>query len=686
VRFKLSSSYQPRGDQPAAIDQLVHGVEAGDKHQVLLGVTGSGKTFTMAKVIDAVNRPALVLAHNKTLAAQLYHEFKSFFPDNAVEYFVSYYDFYQPEAYVPAADVYIEKESTVNDELDKLRMSATRSLFERRDVIIVASVSCIYGLGSPEAYYGMLVMLEKGQQTSREALLRRFVDIQYDRSEDLRRGTFRVRGDIIEIYPTFEDHGYRIEMWGDQIDKLRQIDPLTGEIRAGQEDLTRVPIYPKTHYVMPQDQRERAIVTIQEELGWWRHELEKQGKLVESQRVTQRTMFDIEMMRTIGYCHGIENYSRHLSGRLPGEAPPTLLDYVPQDYLLFIDESHQTVPQVRGMFNGDRARKQTLVDYGFRMPSALDNRPLTFEEFEHRVNQAVYVSATPGPYELTRSGGVFVEQVIRPTGLVDPQVEIRPVKGQIDDLLEEIRVRAERNERVLVTTLTKRMSEDLAEYFGEIGVRVRYLHSEVETLDRIKILRDLRRGEFDVLIGINLLREGLDLPEVSLVAILDADKEGFLRSTTALIQTIGRCARHIEGRAILYADRRTGSMNEAISETNRRRDKQLAYNVENNITPMSIIKSVDMELAKIVEADYVTIPIGDELALPAGGIKNEEQLAEMLKQLETQMREAAKKFEFEKAAQFRDRIRTLKQQDLAGLFSTQPAPDVPTTDAPTPAG
>jgi len=686
VRFKLSSSYQPRGDQPAAIDQLVRGVEAGDKHQVLLGVTGSGKTFTMAKVIDAVNRPALVLAHNKTLAAQLYHEFKSFFPENAVEYFVSYYDFYQPEAYVPAADVYIEKESTVNDELDRLRMSATRSLFERRDVIIVASVSCIYGLGSPEAYYGMLVMLEKGQQTSREALLRRFVDIQYDRSEDLRRGTFRVRGDIIEIYPTFEDHGYRIEMWGDQIDKLRQIDPLTGEIRAGQEDLTRVPIYPKTHYVMPQDQRERAIVTIQEELGWWRHELEKQGKLVEAQRVTQRTMFDIEMMRTIGYCHGIENYSRHLSGRLPGEAPPTLLDYVPQDFLLFIDESHQTVPQVRGMFNGDRARKQTLVDYGFRMPSALDNRPLTFEEFEHRVNQAVYVSATPGPYELTRSGGSFVEQVIRPTGLVDPQVEIRPVKGQIDDLLEEIRVRAERNERVLVTTLTKRMSEDLAEYFGEIGVRVRYLHSEVETLDRIKILRDLRRGEFDVLIGINLLREGLDLPEVSLVAILDADKEGFLRSTTALIQTIGRCARHIEGRAILYADRRTGSMNEAISETNRRRDKQVAYNLENNITPMSIIKSVDMELAKIVEADYITIPIGDEIAPPAGGIKNEEQLAEMLKQLETQMREAAKKFEFEKAAQYRDRIRTLKQQDLAGLFSTQSAPDVPTTDAPTPAG
>ena len=511
MTFKLKSTYQPRGDQPAAIAQLLHGVEAGDKHQVLLGVTGSGKTFAMAKVIEASNRPALVLAHNKTLAAQLYHEFKSFFPENAVEYFVSYYDFYQPEAYVPAADVYIEKESTINDELDKLRMSATRSLFERRDVIIVASVSCIYGLGSPEAYYGMLVMLEKGFQTSREALLRRFVDIQYERSEDLRRGTFRVRGDILEIYPTYEDNAYRIEMWGDQIDKLRQIDPLTGEVRSGQQDLSRVPIYPKTHYVMPQEQRERAIVTIQEELGWWKKELEKQGKFVESQRLQQRTLFDIEMMRTIGYCHGIENYSRHLSGRLPGEAPPTLLDYVPQDYLLFIDESHQTVPQVRGMYHGDRARKETLVNYGFRMPSALDNRPLTFEEFENRTNQIVYVSATPGPYELTKSGGVFVEQVIRPTGLVDPEVEIRPVKGQVDDLLEEIRIRAEKNERVLVTTLTKRMAEDLSEYFTEIGVRCRYLHSEIETLDRIKILRDLRRGEYDVLIGINLLREGLDL-------------------------------------------------------------------------------------------------------------------------------------------------------------------------------
>ena len=679
MKFKLHSSYQPRGDQPTAIDQLFSGVEAGDKHQVLLGVTGSGKTFTMAKVIEQSNRPALVLAHNKTLAAQLYHEFKGFFPENAVEYFVSYYDYYQPEAYVPSADLYIDKEATINDELDKLRMSATRSLFERRDVVIVASVSCIYGLGSPEAYYGMLVMLEKSHQTSREALLRRFVDIQYDRSEDLRRGTFRVRGDMIEIYPTYEDQAYRIEMWGDQIDTLRQIDPLTGEVRTGQEDLSRVPIYPKTHYVMPQDQRDRAIVGIQEELWWWKKELEKQGKFVEAQRVVQRTLFDIEMMRTIGYCHGIENYSRHLSGRLPGEAPPTLLDYVPQDYLLFIDESHQTVPQVRGMFHGDRSRKQTLVDYGFRMPSALDNRPLTFEEFEHRMNQVVYVSATPGPYELTRAGGVVVEQVIRPTGLVDPQVEIRPVKGQVDDLLEEIRVRSEKSERVLVTTLTKRMAEDLAEYFAEVGVRCRYLHSEVETLDRIKILRDLRRGEFDVLIGINLLREGLDLPEVSLVAILDADKEGYLRSATSLIQTIGRCARHIEGRAILYADRRTDSMNHAIDETNRRRAKQISYNKENNITPTSIIKSVDMELAKIVEADYVTVPL-DEAGLDAAasGVKNEQQLAELLQQLETQMREAAKKFEFERAAQLRDRIRSLKQKDVAGLFSTEressPAP------------
>jgi len=681
MNFKLRSSYQPRGDQPAAIEQLTHGLEAGEKHQVLLGVTGSGKTFTMAKVMEWANRPALVLAHNKTLAAQLYHEFKGFFPENAVEYFVSYYDFYQPEAYVPSADLYIDKEATINDELDRLRMSATRSLFERRDVIIVASVSCIYGLGSPEAYYGMLVMLEKGQQTSRERLLHRFVDVQYERSEELRRGTFRVRGDIIEIYPTYEDQAYRIEMWGEQIETIRQFDPLTGEIRTGQEDLARVPIYPKTHYVMPQEQRDRAIVTIQEELEWWKKELERQGKFVEAQRVVQRTMFDIEMMRTIGYCHGIENYSRHLSGRLPGEAPPTLLDYVPQDYLLFVDEAHVAIPQVRGMYHGDRSRKQTLVDYGFRMPSALDNRPLTFEEFEHRMHQVIYVSATPGPYELTKAGGVIVEQIIRPTGLIDPEVEVRPVKGQVDDLLEEIRIRAGHNERVLVTTLTKRMAEDLSEYFTEIGVRCRFLHSEVETLDRITILRDLRKGEFDVLIGINLLREGLDLPEVSLVAILDADKEGYLRSATALIQTIGRCARHISGKAILYADRRTGSMNEAISETYRRRAKQMAYNTKNNITPQSIIKGFDMELAHIVEADYVTVPLdGVALDAAASSVKSEEQLAELLLQMETQMRKAAKKFEFEKAAQLRDRIRSLKQQDLAGLFGTDSGEAPATTD------
>jgi excinuclease ABC subunit B len=671
--FKLHSTYQPRGDQPAAIDQLMRGLDAGDKHQVLLGVTGSGKTFAMAKVIEQSNRPALVMAHNKTLAAQLYHEFKVFFPENAVEYFVSYYDFYQPEAYVPAADIYIEKEATINDELDKLRISATRSLFERHDVVVVASVSCIYGLGSPEAYFSMVVPIEKGQKTSREALLHKLVDVQFERSEELRRGTFRVRGDMIEIYPTYEDQAYRLEMWGEQIDTIRQFDPLTGEVRTGKEDLLSVRVYPKTHYVMPQEKRERAIVTIQEELWWWKKELEKQGKFVEAQRVTQRTMFDIEMMRTVGYCHGIENYSRHLSGRLPGEAPPTLFDYLPQDFMLFVDESHQTVGQVGAMYKGDRSRKQTLVDYGFRMPSALDNRPLTFEEWEHRVNQAIYVSATPAAYELTKSGGVVVEQVIRPTGLVDPQVEIRPVKGQVDDLLEEIRIRSEKNERVLVTTLTKRMSEDLAEYFAEIGVKCRYLHSEVETLDRIKILRDLRRGEYDVLIGINLLREGLDLPEVSLVAILDADKEGFLRSTTSLIQTIGRCARHVEGRAILYADRITGSMAAAIGETNRRREKQVAYNTENNITPMSIIKGVDMELAKIVEADYVMIPLGeDDLDKATAGIKNEEQMAEMLKQLETQMREAAKKFEFEKAALLRDKIRGLKQRDVAGLFVAEP--------------
>jgi excinuclease ABC subunit B len=667
MNFKLASDYEPRGDQPQAIAQLLHGVQGGDRDQVLLGVTGSGKTFTMAKVIEELNRPTIVLAHNKTLAAQLFHEFKSFFPDNAVEYFVSYYDYYQPEAYIPASDTYIEKESTINDELDKLRMSATRSLFERRDVIVVASVSCIYGIGSPEAYYGMMLMLEKGQSIARESILRKLVEIQYERSEDLRRGTFRVRGDIIEIYPPYDDLAVRVELWGTQIEAIRKIDPITGAIAVTREgEIARQPIYPKTHYVVPPERRERAIQTIYEELEWWKPELQRQGKIVEAQRITQRVHYDIEMMRTIGYCHGIENYSRHLSGRLPGEAPPTLLDYVPSDYLLVIDESHQTVPQLHAMYHGDRSRKQTLVNYGFRMPSALDNRPLTFEEFDHRINQVVYVSATPGPYELTKTGGVFVEQVIRPTGLVDPIVEVRPVKGQVDDLLEQIRVRAERNERILVTTLTKRMSEDLAEYFSEVGVRCRYLHSEIDTLERIRILRDLRRGEYDVLIGINLLREGLDLPEVSLVAILDADKEGYLRSSTSLIQTMGRAARHLEGRAILYADRMTDSMRQAIGETDRRRAKQEAYNRDNNITPMSIIKSVDMQLVRIIEADYMTVPVEDAAL---GDIQNEAQLISAIAQMETQMRAAAKNFEFERAAALRDKIRALKQRDLGEIFA-----------------
>ncbi|MGH9690835.1 MAG: excinuclease ABC subunit UvrB [Candidatus Acidiferrales bacterium] len=673
MKFKLASDYEPRGDQPGAISQLVRGVNDGDRHQVLLGVTGSGKTFTMAKVIEQINRPTIVLAHNKTLAAQLFHEFKSFFPQNAVEYFVSYYDYYQPEAYVPASDTFIEKEATINDELDKLRMSATRSLFERRDVIIVASVSCIYGIGSPEAYFGMMLMLEKGQSIAREAILRKLVEIQYDRAEDLRRGSFRVRGDMIEIYPPYDDFAVRVELWGSQIEAIRKIDPLTGQIRSRDGEVDRLPVYPKTHYVLPAEQKERAIQTIYEELDWWKGELARKGKIVEAQRVVQRTLFDIEMMRTIGFCHGIENYSRHLSGRLPGEAPPTLLDYFPADFLLFVDESHQTIPQLRGMYHGDRSRKQTLVDYGFRMPSALDNRPLTFEEFEHRMNQVMYVSATPGPYELTKSGGAVAEQVIRPTGLVDPEVEVRPVKGQVDDLLEEIRVRAARNERVLVTTLTKRMAEDLAEYFAEVGVRCRYLHSEIETLERVRILRSLRRGEFDALIGINLLREGLDLPEVSLVAILDADKEGYLRSATSLIQSMGRCARHIEGRAILYADRMTDSMRQAIGETSRRRAKQEAYNRENNITPQSIVKSVDMQLAAIVEADYVTVPADDALV---GDVNNEEQLLQAIAQLENQMREAARNFEFERAAALRDRIRALKQRDL-GVIASTPLPLAP---------
>ncbi len=659
MEFELRSGYEPRGDQPGAIAALLAGVRAGEAAQVLLGVTGSGKTYTMAKVIAALRRPALVLAHNKTLAAQLYHEFKSFFPQNAVEYFVSYYDYYQPEAYVPAADLYIEKEATVNEELDKLRLSATRSLFERRDCIIVASVSCIYGLGSPEAYYGMLLLLEAGQMIRREQILHKLVDILYQRNDvDFQRGTFRVRGDIIEVYPTYDDYAYRIELFGNQIERLSQVDPMTMETR---QTYQRLPIYPKSHYVMRPETKEAAIRSILRELGEWRPHLQSLGKVAEAQRLEQRTRFDIEMMREIGYCHGIENYSRHFTGRAPGQPPPTLLDYLPTDALVFLDESHQTVPQLRGMFNGDQARKRTLVEFGFRLPSALDNRPLQFDEFNQRVGQIVYVSATPGPYEREQTNGQVIEQVIRPTGLLDPAVEVRPSRGQVDDLLAEIRARAAQRERVLVTTLTKRMAEDLAEYYGEVGVKCRYLHSEVETLERVKILRDLRRGEFDVLIGINLLREGLDLPEVSLVAILDADKEGFLRSAGSLIQTMGRAARHLNGRALLYADTMTGSMQQAIGETERRRARQEAYNREHHITPQSVLRPLDMTLVGVAEGDYATPPLDEAL----DEFASEEVLAAHLKQLEAEMRSAAKLFEFERAARLRDRLRELRSRQIA---------------------
>jgi excinuclease ABC subunit B len=658
--FKLVSDYKPKGDQAKAIESLTKGLFDREQHQVLLGVTGSGKTYTAAKVIEQLNRATLVMAHNKTLAAQLYHEFKNFFPQNAVEYFVSYYDFYQPEAYVPAADLYIEKEATINDELDKLRLSATRSLFERRDCLIVASVSCIYGLGSPEAYYGMMLFLEKGQKIKREDITRKLVEILYERTDgDFRRGTFRVRGDVIEIFPTYDDMAYRVELWGDEVEALAQIDPLFGTVK---QKYVRLPIYPKTHYVMKPETRSRAVDSIKEELKWWEAELERQGRVVEAQRVHQRVMFDLEMIKSVGYCHGIENYSRHFTGRLPGEPPPTLLDYFPRDYLMFVDESHQTVPQLHGMYHGDRSRKETLVEYGFRLPSALDNRPLTFEEFEHRMGQMIYVSATPGPYELTKSAGVVIEQIIRPTGLVDPPVEVRPVKGQIDDLLHEIRERTSRGERVLVTTLTKRMAEDLAEYYSEVGVKCRYMHSEIETLERVKILRDLRKGEFDVLIGINLLREGLDLPEVSLVAILDADKEGFLRSSGALIQTMGRCARNLNGRAILYADRMTDSMKKAIGETDRRRAIQEAYNAANGITPESIVRPLEMSLARIIEADYTDLTAGESEGIPE--FKSQEELDAYVRKLESDMREAAKRFEFEKAAKLRDTIKELRTKEF----------------------
>jgi excinuclease ABC subunit B len=659
--FRLRSGFEPAGDQPQAIAELCAGLERGDKHQVLLGVTGSGKTFTVASVLARLNRPALVLAHNKTLAAQLYQEFKAFFPENAVEYFVSYYDYYQPEAYVPQSDTYIDKEATINDEIDRLRLSATRSLFERRDVVIVASVSCIYGLGSPEAYYGMLLFVRQGDTLERNEILSKLVEARYDRNAfELKRGTFRVRGDVIELVPAYEETGIRIELFGDQVESIASFDPLTGRTL---DRLAQVAIYPSSHYVTPRPRLEDAVRTIEAELIEHKALIEGQGKLLEAQRLYQRTMFDLEMLREVGHCHGIENYSRHLSGRRPGEPPPTLLDYLPKDCLVVLDESHQTVPQVRGMYHGDRQRKTTLVEYGFRLPSALDNRPLNFEEFEARLGQVLYVSATPGPYELQKSAGVVVEQVIRPTGLMDPQVDVRPVKGQVDDLLAEIRARVARQERVLVTTLTKRMAEDLTEYYHDLGVRVRYLHSDIDTLERVAILRDLRRGEFDVLVGINLLREGLDLPEVSLVAILDADKEGFLRSSGSLIQTIGRAARHVDGAAVLYADQRTDSMRAALGETERRRARQAEYNREHGITPESVRKQIGELLTSVYEADYAAIP-QLEPEPEEQAYLTPDQIDREVRKLDKQMREAAKALEFERAAELRDRVKRLRAREF----------------------
>ena len=657
--FRLVSRFQPSADQARAIDQLVKGNRQGRRHQVLLGVTGSGKTFTMAKVIEALNQPTLVLSHNKTLAAQLYQEFKNFFPENAVEYFVSYYDYYQPEAYIAATDTYIEKEALINDEIDRLRHSATRSLFERRDCIIVASVSCIYGLGSPEAYYGMLLMLSEGQTIRRQDILSKLVEIQYERNDfDLTRGTFRVRGDVIELIPSYEDYGIRIEMFGEEVETIHQFHPLTGEVVKRH---SRIPIYPNSHYVIPRHQWEFAVDSIKRELEEFRSQLEGQNQLLEAQRVHQRTLFDLEMIKTVGYCRGIENYSRHLTGRRPGEPPPTLLDYLPPEALLFVDESHATLPQVRGMYEGDRSRKLNLVRHGFRLPSALDNRPLNFTEFESRAPQTICVSATPAPYELRQCNGEVVEQIIRPTGLMDPQIEVRPVKDQIDDLLEEIRQRADRKERVLVTTLTKRMAEELTEYYTELGVAVRYLHSEIDTLDRVKILKDLRLGKFDVLVGINLLREGLDLPEVSLVAILDADKEGFLRSATSLIQTAGRAARNINGTVILFADRVTKSMAKAIDETRRRRTLQQRYNEDHGITPESILKPVDSILLEMTGLDYYEIPVVSE---ELEQYSSPQAITKEIRELEAKMRKAARRFEFEKAAEYRDRVQHLRRLEL----------------------
>jgi excinuclease ABC subunit B len=663
-KFTLVTDFELKGDQARAIPELVEGLARGDRSQVLLGVTGSGKTFTMARVVAEVNRPTLVMVHNKTLAAQLYQEFRRFFPENAVEYFVSYYDYYQPEAYVPSTDSYIEKEAIINDEIDRMRLSATRSLFERRDVIIVSSVSCIYGLGSPEAYYGMLLPLQLGQRIPREQILRKLVEIQYERNDmDFARGTFRVRGDVVEVYPSYEEQALRIELFGDDVDALTTFDPLTG--KSGRKH-DKIAIYPKSHFVAPRDQTRSAVESIKAELIERRTQLESMGKVLEAQRLHQRTMFDLEMMKEIGYCHGIENYARHLTGRAPGEPPPTLLDYLPDDALLIVDESHQTVPQVRGMYHGDRSRKETLVEFGFRLPSALDNRPLTFTEWEARARQTVFVSATPGPYELSKAGGVIVEQIIRPTGLTDPPIEVRPVKGQIDDLLAEIRVRASGGTRTLVTTLTKRMAEDLTTYYQELGVKVRYLHSEVETLERIQILRDLRLGVFDVLVGINLLREGLDLPEVSLVAILDADKEGFLRSAGSLIQTSGRAARNVDGRVIMYADTVTESMRVALEETGRRRQLQEAYNQEHGITPASIVKAIDDGSLSIYNLDYSAPAALEERE----AYLTQDELDSRIEELQAQMRHAAANLDFERAAALRDKIKMLKGREL-GLVAAR---------------
>ncbi|HET7704468.1 MAG TPA: excinuclease ABC subunit UvrB [Thermoanaerobaculia bacterium] len=654
--FKLISPFEPQGDQPEAIRQLVEGLRAGQRDQVLLGVTGSGKTFTVAKTIEAVNRPTLVLSHNKTLAAQLYQEFKNFFPENGVEYFVSYYDYYQPEAYIPQTDLYIEKEMTKNDEIDKLRLAATKSLFERNDVIIVASVSCIYGIGEPELYFGMLLFFERGVEKPMTQYLRKLTEMQYERTPyDLARGTFRVRGDVLEVWPAYEDDAVRIEFFGDEIDKMSRIDPVTGRT-SGSFD--RLAIYPRTHYVTPRERLMQAMENIRVELDERVAFLRANDRLLEAQRLSQRTMFDLEMIAELGYCNGIENYSRHLSGREPGQPPPTLIDYFPKDFLLVVDESHQTIPQVRGMWGGDRARKENLVEYGFRLPSAIDNRPLSFDEFEGKIHQALYVSATPGTYELEKTGGHFVEQVIRPTGLLDPEIIIRPVKGQVDDLIGVIRERIAKNERVMVTTLTKRMAEDLTRYLMELGIKVNYLHSDVETLERIAILRDFRVGTYDVLVGINLLREGLDLPEVSAVAILDADKEGFLRSQTSLIQTIGRAARNLNGVAILYADKMTDSLKAAIDETNRRRDIQRKYNEEHGIEPASIIKAIDSDLVKMANLDYFEIPGSTKSKIEQ---MEGEDIDKTISRLQKEMKDAAKNLDFEKAAEIRDRLRELKE-------------------------